>query len=259
MGGMSGGGQGNMISQISASIGSTAGYFIARKKGAQASRDLQTWQERANALYTDLYDETAADYKPYQEGGATAYQSLLRTYGLGEGQDGAPDYSAFQNSPDYQFNLQQGQNALDRSAASRGRLFSGAQVKGSQAYGQGMASNQLGTYRQGLGNLADMGIGATGAMAGVRQNYGNQLGQGYTNIGDIRAAEHLGTAQAHTNWNQQHQDIWGVGGGGGGQQQQQQPTGYGRSWTGQQPSNASAGGWNGYNQLNAGGNFAVGG
>ena len=46
------------------------------------------------------------------------------------------------SNPAYQFQLKQGQQALDRSSAARGMGYSGAQMKASQEYGQGLASQQ---------------------------------------------------------------------------------------------------------------------
>lgn len=218
MGGMSGGGGGmtSMFSQIGGTIGDIAGYHIGRNANAQASRDSQEWQQNANALYTGLYDDTQADYKPYMDGGTSAFEALLRSYGLGAGQNGQADYSGFENSPDYKWNLEQGQTALDRSAASKGRLYSGQQMKASQQFGQGLASQHLSGYRGGLGNISNMGMTATNALSQYRQGYGQQLGTGLTNLGDIRAAEALGRAGLHARFNADQKDVWGVGGGGGG-------------------------------------------
>lgn len=207
------GGSSTPYAQIGSTLGHSANYFISRRAGADASKEMQDAQNKANALYTGLYDETKADYKPFQEGGQSAYADLLKSYGVG-GQ--TQDMTGFYDSPDYQFALSQGQNALDRSAASRGRLYSGQQMKASQGYGQGLATQYLGNYRTGLGNLSNMGLSANNALAGYRQGYGNQLGQGYTNIGDIRAGEALGKAALHKQWVNSMDSTWGVGGGGGG-------------------------------------------
>lgn len=217
MGGMSGGGgggMGQMFSQISADVGEKGNFLVSNYQNNKAANDLTRRQNEANDLYRQNYAETQAGFKPYAEGGASAYDQLLKSYGVG---GAAPDYSQFYQSPDYQFALTQGQNALDRSAASRGRLFSGAQMQGSQRFGQDLATQYLGNYRTGLGNLAGMGMNAQNSLANYRAGYGNQLGQGITNLGDISAAERLGIASINDRYNQRMQNIWGVGSGGGGQ------------------------------------------
>jgi len=47
--------------------------------------------------------------------------------------------------PGYQFNLDQGQKAIDRAAAARGGYFSGAALKEAQAFGQNLADR---TYNE---------------------------------------------------------------------------------------------------------------
>jgi hypothetical protein len=49
-----------------------------------------------------------------------------------------------QADPGYQFRLSEGLKALDRQAAARGGLISGAALKASQIYGQDMASQEYG-------------------------------------------------------------------------------------------------------------------
>lgn len=44
------------------------------------------------------------------------------------------------NSPDYQFQLEQGQQAMDRANAARGGFFSGNALREAQQFGQGLAS-----------------------------------------------------------------------------------------------------------------------
>ncbi len=212
---MGGGGMSGMFAQAGATIGDIADYHIGRRQGALAARAQIAGQRKANALYTNLYDQTSGDYSPYMQGGQSAFAALLKTYGLGEGQSGQPDYSAFENSPDYQFALQQGIKARDNSAASNGRLYSGAYDKALMQYGQGMASQQLGAYRGGLQGISNTGFNATNALANYRAGYGNQLGQGYNNLGDIAAAEALGRSALHQQFNASQKSVWGVGGGGG--------------------------------------------
>ncbi len=100
--------------------------------------------------------------------------------------------------PGYQFAMDEGQRSLDRSAASRGTLLSGGQLRASQEFGQGLASqqfgnyyNQLGQYGSGLagvGNqLAGYGSGL-GGLAAQYGTYGNSIA-GLVNTGENAAAQ----------------------------------------------------------------------
>lgn len=83
-------------------------------------------------------------------------------------QDQQNAFSRFQASPDYNFRLQQGQKALDQSAAARGNLLSGKQVKASQEYGGNLAS---GEYNNWFGKLT--GVANTGLTAAQGENTSN--------------------------------------------------------------------------------------
>jgi len=96
----------------------------------------------------------------------------------------------------YQFRLGQGTQAIDRGAAARGGLFSGAAQKELQRFGQGLASDEFQNawnrdmgYKQNLFNMyagrANQGQAAAANQAGAMQNLSNVYG----NMGDIQAAK----------------------------------------------------------------------
>lgn len=98
----------------------------------------------------------------------------------------------FETSPGYQFRMDEGVKALDRSAASRGLLRSGAQMKGITAFGQGAASEEYGNYMNNLFQAAGMGSQAASSgnsTAGqLTANAGNFLAQGGAARGSAYAA-----------------------------------------------------------------------
>lgn len=102
-------------------------------------------------------------------------------------QGGAPDMTAFTESPDYQFNLQQGQQAIDRSLAARGRTLSGAGVKEGVRYASGLASGQYSDYTNRLMQIAGLGSAATSATAGAGANMANANSQALLANGQNRA------------------------------------------------------------------------
>ena len=82
-----------------------------------------------------------------------------------------PDALNFQQDPSYQFRFNEGQKALQRSAAARGTLLSGGFAKALQNYGQQAASQEYGNaYDRAMqGYLANRDTNA--------QNYGQLMGQ----------------------------------------------------------------------------------
>ena len=124
----------------------------------------------------------------------------------------AKDFSMadFQQDPGYAFRISEGMKALDRTAASRGGLLSGATLRGATRYGQDMASqeytNAFNRYQTNRSNQLNplqslMGAGQTAAnnVANAGQNYANQAGNAYMNAGNARASGYVGSANAWTN------------------------------------------------------------
>jgi len=112
-----------------------------------------------------------------------------------------------QMDPGYGFRLAEGQKALERSAAARGGLLSGSMLKGTQRFGQGLASQEYASaYERARQQRADvtnalLGIGGYGPS--IAQTNVGSMGTAGTNItnlmtgaGQARASGYLGQANA---------------------------------------------------------------
>lgn len=119
------------------------------------------------------------------------------------------DFSAsdFEQDPGYAFRLSEGMKALDRSAAARGGLQSGAALKAAARYGQDMASqeyqNAFNRYQvnrqnklQPLMYLTGVGQTASGGQAAAAGQLGQGLAGTYGAMGDVNAAGQMGAANA---------------------------------------------------------------
>lgn len=126
------------------------------------------------------YDQSRQDYLPWLNAGGDALGQMQR---LNSG-----DFSSFTHSPDYRFAYDQGMQALDRSAASRGNLFSGGQQADLMKFGHGLASQNYNTYYNRLASLAGVGQQTAGGLASLGQNTANGVGNALTNIGNTRAS-----------------------------------------------------------------------
>jgi hypothetical protein len=109
------------------------------------------------------------------------------------------DFSRFTNSPDYQFALSEGMKGLDRSAASKGRLYSGGYGEDLTRFGQGLATQNYSNYYNRLSNLAGVGQTAATNLGTLGQNYANAYGTAQNNIGNARASGYANTANAWGN------------------------------------------------------------
>ena len=109
------------------------------------------------------------------------------------------DYGGFTETPGYEFRVAQGRQAIERSAAARGGLNSGATMKALQGYGQGMAADEYGTYMNRLAAGAGRGQTATNSLAGFGQNFANTGSNTLIGQGNARASGYIGQGNIITN------------------------------------------------------------
>ena len=216
-------------------LGSNASKKAAGAQENAAQQALGVSQQNQNAsiqAQTGATQQQQAAFAPYTGAGASAVgqlSSLLGSPGGGWNQSfQAPTAAQAAATPGYQFQLQQGENALQNSAAANGGLLSGNEAAAQQQYGQGLAStnyqqtynnafqNYLQNYQQyqnqvgNLQNLANSGQQATGTSAALSQagaqnqgglNYAfsGQQGGDITNYGNAKASGYIGANNAWQN------------------------------------------------------------
>jgi hypothetical protein len=146
------------------------------------------------------YDTASGNLNPFIKTGTGATNLLSSFYGL-DGSNTALGDSAlasFARSPDYQFAMKEGIGALDNSAASKGGLMSGNQMRAVTEYGSGLATQNLTNYLTRLSGMAGQGIQAGGTLGQLGTNLGTgvsgQVGQSANNIANSTMAG--GTAEA---------------------------------------------------------------
>lgn len=164
-------------------------------KGAEnaANAQIQAAQD-SNALMKYMYDTNRTDLTPYRQVGGGALNMLAAMSGLnpdGTQRTGGADFSAFTNSPGYQFALDQGQQSLQRQLAASGMSGSGAAMKEAQRYGQGVAGQQFGGYMNRLANLAGVGQSATNQTGAYGQQYATQAGNNLVDMGNARGSAYI--------------------------------------------------------------------
>jgi hypothetical protein len=199
-------------------LGSSAANNAANAevKGAQQAQQVsQTNQTSANAAQqTALKNVTTAE-QPYQSLGSTSANHLSDLLSQGFT---APTLAQAEQTPGYQFQLQQGTKAIDENAAANGTLMSGNTGTALEGYGQGLAQNAYQqTYQNALNqymantgtlqNATNTGLSSTGQLAqtnlGVAGNTANidltaaqQQMQQINNAAAARASGYLGSAKA---------------------------------------------------------------
>jgi hypothetical protein len=139
-------------------------YGASKQAGAaEQGQNLQA-QEAQNALnfQEQEWNQQQANEAPWLKAGGGALKTLssqLSTPGQGllsaypGGTFQSPTLAQAEQQPGYQFALQQGEGALQNSAAAKGNLLSGNTLEAQQQYGQGLAeTNYNNVYQQALQN-----------------------------------------------------------------------------------------------------------
>lgn len=186
-----------------AAIGLGGSYLSgqAAKKAAGIQADAAR-EGYSNAL--KMYNEGRADLAPYRDVGAGATTTLAKLYGIPTPGNPNPQafneasVEAFRNSPDYKFAFDEGNRAVQFSAAAKGALGSGNTLRDLTTFGQGAATTNFGNYAARLMQLAQMGQGAASQGASQAGQFGQFAANQYGNIGQAQASGIVGQSNA---WN----------------------------------------------------------
>lgn len=220
---------------IAAAVAGAAVSSIATNKASkaqqQSAREANAIAERTTdqqvALQREMFNKNVELQQPTIDAGNTARNRLMQMLGLSAGgtDNGSlmRDFSMadFQSDPGYQFRMDQGQQALERSAAARGGLLSGSALKDTARFTQGLASQEYQSafdrFQSNRANklnpllsLAGSAQTASGALGAASQNmangagnalgnYASIAGQNITGAGNARASGYIGTANAISN------------------------------------------------------------
>lgn len=188
-------------------LGGSSAKKTAKIQAASAAAD--------RALQEKMFNTQNALQEPFRQAGITNQNELLRQFGLGGDKTSAGygnllrDFGAsdFQADPGYAFRMSEGLKGLDRTAAARGGLISGAALKAAQGYGQNIASqeyqNAYDRYNQNRANRYTMltgqqavGQNATNQQTQAAGNYAVNAGNAINNAGNARASGYMGQANA---------------------------------------------------------------
>jgi len=188
--------------------------------GSQASKSAASTQANAAAQATDaqraIFERQVELQEPFREAGLKGQNRLLELLGLSEDKavPGFGKYATaefgmdkFQADPGYAFRMSEGMKALERSAAARGGLLSGSNLKNTQRFGQDLASqeyqnafNRYQAERTGtlnpyasLAGVAQSSANTLGQQAGA---YGNAMASNIIGAGNAQAAGQIGSANA---------------------------------------------------------------
>lgn len=198
--------------------GSIAGSVIGGNAATSAAKTQADAAKQAAQIQQQEFNTTTANEAPFLAAGNNSLAALMQGLGLSPGSTGniangslnAPfDPSKLAQTPGYQWQLGQGEQAVTNAASATGGVGGGNTLKALTNYGQGLAST---TYQQQLADYMaqqQQSFGQLQTVAGSGQNAAAQLGalgnQSATTIGNdltsgaaATAAGQVGSANALT-------------------------------------------------------------
>lgn len=201
------------------------GSSLLSSRAAGRAADAQSAaSDRAADLQYQQFREATALQEPWRQAGERALGKLEAI------SDYTPfSYNAFTADPGYAFRLAEGQKALERSAAARGGLMSGATGKALTRFGQEMGSQEYTNAFNRYQTERAARLQPLQSLAGVGQTTAQQIGQaGQTMAGNVgeaimgganaRASGYVGGANAlnqglstYLNYNQNQNLINALG------------------------------------------------
>lgn len=169
----------------------------------------------ANDLAKYEYDQSRSDQQPYRDAGYSALSRMSDLLGL-SGNTSADGYGSLRkqftgadltSDPGYQFELAQGLKTEQNSAAARGGLYSGAEMKALSKYGTDYAGTKFNEawnrdqaektaeYNH-LAGVSGTGQTATNQVDAAGQNYATTAGNNLIGAGNARGAADIAGANA---------------------------------------------------------------
>lgn len=189
-------------------IDDTLGTNIFGKNSTDRALEAQqAGADKALASQERMYNQTREDNMPWLEAGRDSLATLT-----GQMPELTRSFSAddFQKDPGYDFRMQEGQKALERSAAAKGGLMGGGFAKALSRYGQDYASNEYqnayNRFNNDQANRFNRLAGIAGVGQSAAQNLGNvNMAQGqnmaniYTGLGNAQASAEIAQGNRFSN------------------------------------------------------------
>lgn len=179
----------------------------AAREAAQGIADANL---SSNQLMARMNEQNRARQEPFYQAGLGALPAY--TQGVMPGGDLVRPFaeSDFKADPGYGFRMKEGMQALDRSAAARGGLLSGATLKGAERFGQDIASNEYNnaynryvgnqaTQRNALAGLTGFAPTASSAMQAGDVSYGGNAANLASNTANAMAGAGATRASSYGN------------------------------------------------------------
>lgn len=181
------------MSFIKKGFDSITGKTAAKKAGeAQQYATEQGMDEQRRQF--DIMQQLMNPYVQAGQQGLSGQQDLLGLNGFGK-QQGA--ITNIENSPFFKSQYQQAENALLQNAAATGGLRGGNFQEALADNRSNMLFNNVNQQLQNLSTVAGNGQSAAAGLGGNAMTFGNNMAQGYQDIGQAQAGYQLAKGQVN--------------------------------------------------------------
>lgn len=172
--------------------------------------------ERARGFLGEGFDITREELTPFSALGRNALDAFADSLGIAraDGTAGGPEAidRLIAENPQFKFLQEQGQRAANSQLAAAGLTGSGRAAKELTRFGQGLASQQIGAFQQGLLGVINPALQASTTIAGAGQTKGLVSADIEERLGQTQANAALARSQAVAQDRINRGLILGVGG-----------------------------------------------
>jgi len=175
-------------------LGSIIGGGASIAAGAEEAQA----QEQAAQLQYKMFQQVQGNEQPFLAGGQNALAALQKGLGLGPGGTGTGPLDApfnpsnLQNTPGYQFTLNEGLDAAKNEASTTGNIGGGNTLKALTGYATGLADT---TYQQQFEDYLAQNaatVGDLGSLVTLGSNAGSNSATGASTFGANIASDIAG-------------------------------------------------------------------
>lgn len=206
---------GRFSGPMAAAAPGQVGYQNAQAPGQQSAQQLGRPQ---SLNYQTSATPTAFSGSRQAAPGTLSYENMATPAGYAHQDYKGPTAEEMAADPSYKFRLEQGQNALENSAASKGMLRTGNTAKGLIDYGQGAASQEYAAIdarsraTNAANNAGQLGAYQTNAQTGLaygqdRNSNAFQFGQANLSNAERANADNYGRASTEAQQGFQNQNA----------------------------------------------------
>lgn len=187
---------------------SIAGGIMGSSAASKAAKQQAQSAQNALDFQKEVFGQQQQNQQPFLDQGKVSLAKLME--GISNGTFGAghlPTAEEARATPGYQFNLAEGQNAIERGQAAAGGAFTGGTLKALGRFTSGLADS---TYQQTVNNVlannqqnfaqlfapAQLGENAVASINNTGSQVSQNVGNLMTQQGNAQAAGTVGSANA---------------------------------------------------------------